>query len=179
VKSILFEKNKGKWMVLGLLLLIIFFIIIVPFCLLLHELGHGLLAAFFTKSDVHIYLGLVDKENKENFRIGRLHFHIKWGYEGLAQWSGGLSKWKRAVVIAGGPIMSLLLVLLFEILAVTTHQNELSQLFLLSKKGCFIMFIMVTLPVPYFSLPHWMGGRLGSFPSDGLQLLQLLRNKNP
>src|SRR5699024_9755004 len=161
-------------MILNLLLFLIFLTIVIPICLILHEVGHGIGAVSTSKSDVHIYLGIINEDNKENFRLGRLHFHIQWGFVGFAHWGKGLNKWKSAVAIAGGPIMSLLLVILFELLAWFINQEELSQLFSLAKIVCFSQFIFTIIPVTY---PRWMGG-LGGFPSDGLQLLQVLRGKN-
>src|SRR5699024_7801635 len=126
------------------------------------------------KSDINNKLRKIKDNKKENFRLGMLHFHIKWGFVGFAHWGKGLNKWKSAVAIAGGPIMSLLLVILIELLAWFINQEELGQLFSLSKVVCFSQFIITTIPVTY---PRWMGG-LGGFASDGLQLLQVLRGKN-
>ncbi|WP_239984632.1 hypothetical protein [Lentibacillus sediminis] len=158
---------------LDLLLFIAVLIIVTPICLLLHEVGHGIGAISFSRSDVHIYLGVIDENNKEDFRIGRLHFHIIWGYEGYTHWGDGLNKWQSSAALAGGPIMSLFLVLFFELLAFLINQNELSQLFTLSKVVCLIQFIFTMIPITY---PRWIKG-LGGFPSDGLQLLRVLRGE--
>lgn len=114
------------------------------------------------------------EDHKENFRLGRIHFHIKWGYTGFAHWGEGLNKWQSSAALVGGPIMLLFLVLLFELFASFIHQNELSQLFVLAKVVCLSQFIFTMLPITY---PRWMGG-LGGLPSDGLQLLQVLKSKN-
>lgn len=165
--------RKKEELNLNLLLFIAFLIIVIPICLLPHEVGHGIGAISFSTSDVHIYLGVVDENNKENFRLGRFHFHIKWGYVGFAHWGEGLNKWQSTTALAGGPIMSLFLVLLFELLASLINQNGLSQLLILSKVVCLSQFIFTIIPVTY---PRWMGG-LGGYPSDGLQLLRVLRSE--
>src|SRR5699024_6033108 len=131
-------------MILNLLLFIIFLTIVIPICLLLHEVGHGIGVVSISKSDVHIYLCVINEDNKENFSLGRLHFHIQWGFVGFTHWGKGLNKWKCAVAIAGGPIMSLLLVILIELLAWFINQEELGQLFSLSKVVCFSQFIFTT-----------------------------------
>lgn len=51
-------------------LYIVFYIGIIPLGFLLHEIGYGLGVALTSKSQVHIYLGSKDKQNKMNFCIG-------------------------------------------------------------------------------------------------------------
>lgn len=156
-----------------LLLYLIFFMLIAPTCTLLHEVGHGLGAISTSKANVHIYLGKRTKDNKENFKLGRLHFHIQWALSGFAQWGKGLDKRQRAVALVGGPIMSLLLALLFGLLAPLVSQGELRQLMNWTTAYNLIQFIVTIIPITY---PRWMGGFNG-LPSDGLQLLRLLREK--
>lgn len=156
-----------------LLLFLIFFIVVAPTCTLLHEVGHGLGAISTSKSDVHIYLGKRTKDNKENFQLGRLHFHIQGSLSGFAQWEKGLDKRQRAVALAGGPIMSLLLVLLFGLLVSLISQSEVRQLMNWALMFNIIQFTGTIIPITY---PRWMGGFSG-LPSDGLQLLRLLREK--
>lgn len=79
---------------MNLLLFMVILIFVIPICILLHEVGHGIGVISFSKSDVHIYLGVINENNKENFRLGRLHFHIKWGYVGYAHWGEGLKRFK-------------------------------------------------------------------------------------
>lgn len=71
---------------------IIFFIGIIPLSFLLHEIGHGLGTVFMPDSDVHIYLGAKDEQNKQNFRIGRFFFHLQLAYMGFCSWDGDLTK---------------------------------------------------------------------------------------
>lgn len=164
---------KQRMEVEELLLFLIFFIVVAPTCTLLHEVGHGLGAISTSKSNVHIYLGKRTKDNKENFKLGRLHFHIQWSFAGFAHWGKGLDKRQRAVALAGGPIMSLLLVLLFWLFASLVSQSELRQLINWTVTYNLIQFIITIIPITY---PRWMGGYNG-LPSDGLQLLRLLREK--
>ncbi len=148
---------------------IFFFIIVVPIYLLLHEIGHGIGAVVTSKSDVHIFLGLANKHNKENFRIGRFRFHIRWAYIGFVYWDKSLDKRQSMYALAGGPVMSLLLAFLFGFLSF--YVVEFRQFFGWSATYNLIQFIVTIIPVKY---PQWMGA-YGGLSSDGLQLVQTLR----
>lgn len=154
--------------------LLIFVLIIGPTCTLLHEVGHGIGAIATSKANVHIYLGSRGENNKENFKIGRLHFHIQWSFAGFAHWGKGLTRKQRVAALAGGPIMSLLLVFLFSFLASSLSQNEIRALMNGAATYSLIQFVMTVIPITY---PRWMGGYSG-FPSDGLQLLRLFKTRH-
>lgn len=147
------------------------FILVVPIFVLLHELGHGIGAVSTSKADIHIYLGQFSEDNKENFKIGRLHFHIQWSFIGYAYWGESLDKRQRVIALAGGPLMSLFLGLLFELLTSLDLQNGIRQLFGWSATYNLIQFIITIIPIRY---PRWMAAYNG-MPSDGLRLVQLLR----
>lgn len=155
-----------------LLSLLVFIFIIGPFCTLLHEIGHGLGALLISQTEVHIYLGKNTEHNKETFELGRLHFHLQWSFAvGFTHWESGFDKRQKAMAIAGGPIMSLLLFLLFSLLALSVSQRELSQLINLTATFNLIQFVISMFPINY---PRWLVG-YRDFPSDGLQLLHLLK----
>ena len=145
--------------------------VVIPICVLLHEIGHGVGVVSTSKYHAHVYLGNKNNKIKENFRFGRLHFHINWSYIGYAAWDGKLKKRQRAVALAGGPIMSLILLFIFGLIALSTLHNYLRFFFWGTTVFNFIQFIVTTLPITY---PWWMGTYKG-YPSDGLQLLRLLR----
>lgn len=151
---------------------IFFFILVVPICILLHEIGHGIGAITTSSAHVHIYLGMKTKSNKENFNLGRMHFHIQWSFIGFAYWGEGLSRRQKAIALAGGPIMSLLLAILFGIIALLLSPSDLRALSGWTAIFNLIQFIVTTIPVTY---PRWMGGYNG-LPSDGLQLIQVLKD---
>ena len=70
----LIELNVGGENYMNLILILI----VVPTSLMLHEIGHGIGTALTSKTHhVHIYLGDVGDNNKENFQIGRFHFHLQ------------------------------------------------------------------------------------------------------
>jgi len=154
-----------------MLLFLLFYLLVIPASVLLHEIGHGIAVISTSKSQAHVYLGNWNKENKENFRLGRLHFHLNWSYVGFVSWEGNLTKRQIAVALAGGPIMSLLLMLLFGLITLYVPQDNLhSFLFGITIFNCF-QFLFTIIPITY---PRWMGAYNGQ-PSDGLQLLRLLK----
>ncbi len=153
---------------------LLFYLLVIPLSVLLHEVGHGLGVVLFSKSNAHIYLGVRNEENKENFRLGRLHFHILWSFIGFVYWAGDLSKRQRAIALAGGPMMSLLLTMLFFWIAVSIPNEDLRPFFWgITSFNC-IQFIATIIPIQY---PRWWVGYSGH-PSDGLQILRLFRS-NP
>lgn len=154
-----------------MLLFLFCYVFVVPICILMHEIGHGLGVVSFSKYNPHIYLGRRNKDNKENFRIGRLHFHIHWSYIGFAEWKGDLSKRQSIAALAGGPLMSLLLVMLTATIAVSVPFSDISRFFWLVSQFNMVLFLVTIIPITY---PRWMGAYSGH-PSDGLQLLRLLR----
>ncbi|WP_317935236.1 site-2 protease family protein [Sporosarcina aquimarina] len=151
-----------------------FYIIIIPICILLHEVGHGLGAVITSNGHVQIYLGPKSERNKENFRVGRLHFHILWSYVGFAYWQSELSRRQKAASLAGGPFVSLLLTIIFGWLAVVTPENFVQPLFWWTTIFNFSQVVVTVIPVTY---PKWMG-RYSGFQSDGLQLYRLLKERN-
>src|SRR5699024_5124578 len=112
------EEGGGRF---DIILNLVFFV--GPTCLLFHEIGHGIGVIATSKSRVHIYLGMRDKNNKENFRLGRLHFHIQWSFTGFTYWEEGLGKRQSAIALVGGPLMSLVLAILFTSLSLLVSQG--------------------------------------------------------
>ncbi|MCH8904747.1 MAG: hypothetical protein IIA45_12645, partial [Bacteroidetes bacterium] len=62
----------------------VFFILVIaiilrPFTVLFHELGHGITALLLTKEKVTLYIGSYgDPKNSFKFSLGRLEFFIKY-----------------------------------------------------------------------------------------------------
>src|SRR5699024_2367325 len=163
-----FERWKGGE---GLILSLILFFFVGPTCLLFHEIGHGLGVIATSKSRVHIYLGMRAKNNKENIRLGRLHFHIQSSFTGFTYWKEGLGKRQSAIALVGGPLMSLVLAILFTSLSLLVSQGVVQQFASWTAIFTFIQFLGTIIPLTY---PGWMGGYSG-FPSDGLQLIRIVK----
>src|SRR5699024_11773809 len=133
----------------GLILSLILFFFVGPTCLLFHEIGHGLGVIATSKSRVHIYLGMRDKNNKENFRLGRLHFHIQWSFTGFTYWEEGLGKRQSAIVLVGGPLMSLVLAILFTSLLMLVSLGVLHQFVCLTVIFTFIIFFVFIITLTF------------------------------
>ena len=84
---------------------------------LLHEIGHALGVIVCSKERAHVYLGA--KILPDSFRVGRIHFHIRWGFFGFCTPQNGSSLTRKQSLgfIAGGPIMTLAVLLFASYLA--------------------------------------------------------------
>lgn len=152
---------------------IVFLIGIIPLRFLLHEIGHATGAGLTSNSDIHIYLGPNHEQNKQNFRIGRFHFHLQFAYMGFCVWEGGLNKRQRFFSLIGGPLMTLLVMSGFLILRDTAPAGGVRTLFVRAAEFNLILFFSTILPFRY---PRWMGKTMAGFPTDGLQLIGLFQN---
>ena len=151
----------------------IIFLVFIPLSLLLHETGHALGTVLSSDNHVHIYLGSRGEENKENFHIGRLHFHIQYAFSGFCRWGTALNRRQRFISLIGGPLMSFLMTGVAAIL-LNFVPNGVVKTFL----GGFAevnLFLVVSTLIP-FQLPRWFGEQF-SFPSDGLQIIRLFRKE--
>ncbi|MFJ7934015.1 hypothetical protein [Sporosarcina sp. NPDC096371] len=156
---------------------LLIYLIGIPVSVLLHEIGHAIGFVLFSKGNARVYLGPLDASNKENFRMGRMHFHIRWAYFGFCTWdtrNDDLSRFQRIMRLAGGPAASLLLaVTAFFVSADLTHfgtknfSNGIMSFNL-------AMFISTSIPIVY---PKWMGPLAGR-PSDGYQILKVFKMEN-
>jgi len=150
-----------------------FYVIGLPISVLLHEVGHAIGGTVFSKEKTHVYLGPFNDDNKENFRIGRLHFHIKWAYFGFCAVENRkyFSKFNNVMFLAGGPVVSLVVsVAAFLVSSDLTHDGAKTFL-----QGIFYanlsLFIFTSIPVIY---PNWLKPYAGR-PSDGYQILSVFK----
>lgn len=74
-----------------MLVFVLFYLLVCPITVILHEIGHGLGVIISSKYNAHIYLGNRNEKNRENFRLGRLHFHIIWSFVGYCSWEKELN----------------------------------------------------------------------------------------
>ena len=140
---------------------------------LLHEIGHGhgLGVIVSSKALAKIYLGNPDKKNTENFRLGRLHFHINRSYIGYCYWGNKLNKQQRVCSLIGGPAMSLLISVICFSFTINISTGDLHSILRATAILNLFQFIITIIPITY---PRWISGYSGN-PSDGLQLLRLIR----
>ncbi|KMN38568.1 hypothetical protein VK91_17160 [Lysinibacillus sp. LK3] len=130
------------------------YVVGIPISTLLHEIGHTLGVIVCSKERVHVYLGA--KHLPENLRIGRIHFHIRWGLFGFCtpQQGSSLTRKQSLGFIAGGPIMTLAVLLFASYLA-----RYFAALFYLNT----FQFLATAVPLIY---PKWYKPYAG-LPSDG------------
>ncbi|WP_186579447.1 site-2 protease family protein [Aquibacillus kalidii] len=163
--------------IISLLYGIIFYLVIIPSCTLIHEMGHALALLLCTKKEIvkiHIGSGYWDDSNKENIRIGRLRLHFRWGFVGFCSYSKEeeeIKLWKRMIFLLGGPFASFLSGLA---MLLVLNQSSFGHSLLQSIMTFFLVQFAVTfIPMKY---PNWMGA-YGGTPSDGYQVLAMIRNK--
>jgi len=157
--------------VINLFVFLIFYLIVLPMTTLLHEIGHGLGVIVSSKAQAKIYLGNPDEKNMENFRLGRLHFHINWSYIGYCYWGSELNKQQRICTLLGGPAMSLLISVACFLFAFVISTGDLHSLLRGTAMLNLFQFIITIIPITY---PRWMSG-YSRQPSDGMQLLRLIK----
>jgi len=155
---------------------ILFYLIGVPISVLLHEMGNALGVVIFTREKSHIYLGPMNDDNKENFRIGRMHFHIKWDFSGFCAVNNrsDFTRFQNIVFLAGGPIATFLLIIAAYLLGTSLlHdgiRNFLNGIFFANLS----LFLFTSFPMIY---PNWLKPYAGR-PSDGYQILTALKAKD-
>lgn len=157
-----------------MLVTIIFYILIIPLCTLMHEVGHGIAAVMSSRATAHVHLGRLSDPDKRRFNIGRLHFHLKWSYYGFCSSKGEMDKKQRITNIIGGPLVSLLMAIGFGLMLPLASNLDVQTLLSATASFCAISFLVTAAPVKY---PRWMGSYSGH-PSDGLQVLHLLKEKS-
>lgn len=152
---------------------IIFYVFVIPLCTLMHEIGHGIATVLSSNATAQIHLGNVNDTTKRNFKLGRLHFYLKWSYYGFCSSKGVLGKNQKLVSLIGGPLMSLLMVIILGLVIPLVSFGDVQSLMSSTAFFCGVQFLVTAIPVRY---PRWMGSYYGQ-PSDGLQILTLLKEK--
>ncbi|WP_083225252.1 MULTISPECIES: hypothetical protein [Lysinibacillus] len=157
---------------MSILSFMLLYVVGIPISTLLHEIGHALGVIVCSKERAHVYLGA--KNLPENLRIGRIHFHIRWGLFGFCtpQKGSSLTRKQSLGFIAGGPIMTLAVLLFASYLAryfaaYAGIHYFFNSLFYLNT----FQFLATAVPLIY---PKWYKPYAG-LPSDGYQMLSLLK----
>lgn len=153
---------------------LLLYIIGLPLIVLIHETGHALGLICSSKDGVaRIHLGDLSNSNKENLRLGRIHFHIVWGLAGFCYYktSNNISKPQGVVFMLGGPLISAILALFLYFLLrhpINTYLDFfITGMFWLNLS----QFIFTIIPIIY---PKWWGP-YGGMASDGSYVLQFLK----
>jgi len=148
--------------------------IIAPFSTLLYELGHALMALALTSSSVSIQLGQKGRMLKAN--LGRrltmclyMDPGVIFGIYRLLP-KPSLSRSQDLGITLGGPLTSLLLVILFSGLGLSLGWADVWKL-----PAIINLFIALNSGFPW-NYPSWQGIQ-GGFPTDGLQVWHLIRQR--
>lgn len=154
------------------------FLVIFPLVTLLHELGHAIPALAYGAQDVKIILGHSERDRIVFRRqFGRLELIlVSWIplFVGHVRTSDPLPFRQQIQVILGGPLVSLLLVVVLAPLAYASRgAADLVRVLVQGTAVCtFLSLVMPMLPIVY---PRWYYGYAGK-PSDMRRLIRLIRS---
>lgn len=159
---------------INLIIYPVVYILSMPILGILHELGHAIPALIFTDDVVSIYIGNSNLNKK--IKLNRLTIYFN-GYKSFMDVSYGFVNWKpinnklkSILMIAGGPLVSLLISLLLFIFLYNVHLPYLlMKIFNGVLLFSIIQFIITILPIKYNYKPY-----IG-FTSDGYKILQWLK----
>jgi Zn-dependent protease len=146
----------------------------VPLLLVLpHELGHALAALAFGVRPVDVYVGA---EPRFRLSLGALHVHVRplngwrWMWYGTVDAEGSVpSRWRRASILAAGPLTTVLLVLAYSAAAAAAG-GLLGWFFWFLAFGGVWEFAVTALPIRYGRLFGPYAGRV----SDGYRIREAL-----
>jgi hypothetical protein len=159
-----------------MLLFLLFYLVVIPLSVFIHELGHAFAVLLSTNANARVYLGPFNEANKENFKIGRIHFHIKWATYGsisLSNLKGEVSKKQNIIIAAGGPLVSLIVAVLVTICSFYVINNRIESFLQAIAIYNYLSFLWTIIPMTY---PSWMKAYRG-MPSDGLRIVKALKNE--
>lgn len=160
-----------------MLLEIIIVLLIVSCSLFTHEMGHAFATVMASKhSRAEVFLGSSSKSNKLRLSFGRITCYLTVAISGYCEYSilkesPAFTYKQKLFFYLGGPIASLLC---FLALFIASHfvSGIAGNLIINSAGVNFLLLITSLIPWTY---PRFLGGG----PSDGLQILNLVKaNKN-
>lgn len=149
-------------------------LLIISMALFIHELGHAVAVIVQNKgAKAEIFMGSSSKEKKLKLRIGRITCYLTVALSGFCQRSNTeelppTTYKQRLFFLIGGPIGSLIgFAVLF--LASSFIPGVLGIIF--NRVAIISLVIFITASIP-FTYPAFLGG----LPSDGLQLLNQIKD---
>lgn len=156
-----------------MLLEVITVLLIISCSLFLHEMGHAVATITASKnSRAEVFLGSSCKENKLKLTFGRITCHLTVAISGFCSYfipkeSPAFTYKQKLFFFFGGPIASL-----FGFVGLYTASFFVSgvagNIIINSAGANFFLFITSLIPWTY---PSFLGG----LPSDGLQILNLVK----
>ncbi len=148
-----------------------------PALMIVHELGHALVALLITDERVVVRLG----RPPARFRLAwqRLEFQVRpfdgSGFYQIEEWQHTSAR-QRAWAAMGGPAASLLVLLLAGGLAGLAH-GTFGGLFLLSFGMAVLALLQVLITLLPIRYPPWWGD-YGGMMSDGYRFIYLWRGRH-
>lgn len=155
------------------LLEIITVLLIISCSLFIHEMGHAVAAVTASKnSKVEVFLGTSSKTNKLRLRIGRITCYLTIALSGFCNYRianefPSFTYKQKIFFFMGGPIASLLISTVLFIVSFSVS-GVAGNILINSAAANFFLFITSMIPWTY---PAFLGG----LPSDGLQVLNLMK----
>jgi hypothetical protein len=144
-----------------------------PILTFFHELGHAFWVLIFTEDDVVIEIGDRKRDGKK-FKFNRVTVYIRNIYGGgFTYWNViPESKFKEVLTYLGGPLASLLTIIVGLIINYNIEIFWIQEVFSGAIWCAIAQFIATILPIEY-NYGDYKGSK-----SDGLRILEVLSDKN-
>lgn len=160
-----------------MLIEIILVLLIISTALFIHEMGHAIVTILLNKeAKAEIFMGSSSKEKKLKLKLGRITCYLTLALSGFCRQSNwqelALTSFKqRTFFLLGGPGASL--VGFAALYFASGYFSGVTGSILINLAGA--NFFLFATPLIPFNYPRFLGGG----PSDGLQLMNLIKeNRN-
>lgn len=158
------------------LLEVLAIVFVIIMALLIHEMGHAIAVLLRNKkAKADIYIGSISKEKKLKLNLGRITFYLTVSFSGFCSVSNPeelppSTNKQRLIFDAGGPIASL-----FGFVTLYFISHLISGVFgiIINRVAVISLLVFFTSAIPY-TYPSFLR-HLGGFQSDGLRILNLLK----
>lgn len=157
---------------------LLLYILLMPILTFLHELGHAVVAIFYTSDEVLIQIG--NGTLDYNIKIRKLYIKFT-GYKSLIQvaygqiiWQNDCTKFRKIMITAAGPFVSILVFLLSTIVLYKfSYSLNYTYKILLRSISFYslIQFLITIIPLKYKIYPY------KDMTSDGYKIIKLIRRK--
>lgn len=158
------------------LLEVVAILFVIIMALLIHEMGHAIAVLLRNKkAKADIYIGSLSKEKKLKLSLGRITFYLSVSFSGFCSVSNPeelppSTNKQRLIFDAGGPIASLFG---FVTLYFISHLISGVLGIIINRVAVISLLVFFTSAIPY-TYPSFLR-HLGGFQSDGLRILNLLK----
>lgn len=158
------------------LLEVVAILFVIIMALLIHEMGHAIAVLLRNKkAKADIYIGSLSKEKKLKLSLGRITVYLSVSFSGLCSVSNQeelppSTNKQRLIFDAGGPIASL-----FGFVTLYFISQLISGVLgiIINRVAVISLLVFFTSAIPY-TYPSFLR-HLGGFQSDGLRILNLLK----